>query len=43
MIGTERTFADRQRAAIERLGIGIALLLLVEIGDDCCSERATSG
>ena len=33
MIGPERTFADRQRTAIERLRIGIALLVLVETGE----------
>ena len=33
MIGTERTFADRQRTAIERLRVGVALLMLVETGE----------
>ena len=32
MIRPKRTLADRERAAIQRLGIGIALLVLVEAG-----------
>ena len=30
MIGTERFFADRQRALVERLGVGIAALVVVK-------------
>ena len=31
MVGTERLLADRQRSLVERLGVGVATLVLVEL------------
>jgi hypothetical protein len=43
MVGAERGFADRRRALVERFGIAVATLPLVQIGEIVQRARATSG
>ena len=42
MVGTERLLADRQRALVERLGLGVAALVLVQLRQ-IVQAVATSG